>query len=122
MLKGLFAAFKTSNLSKMPLRNPFRKTFGGVEAQDENRPISKGGVDRSGFEKTTVAGSKPVDIKEPVEYKLSGMDLNALRPVCRIALRTMRAVSSYYRELSAYSSQRSMTVGSIFRYDMELPL
>ncbi|OCL13531.1 hypothetical protein AOQ84DRAFT_104870 [Glonium stellatum] len=54
----------------MPIRNPFRKTVGGVEIQDENRPTSRGGADR-GFQNTPVAGSKPVDIKEFTEYKLS---------------------------------------------------
>ena len=55
----------------MPIRNPFRKTVGGVEVNDENRPLSRGGADR-GFQNTPVAGSKAVDIKEPTEYKLSG--------------------------------------------------
>lgn len=54
----------------MPIRNPFRKVAGGVEVQDENQPLSRSGADR-GFQQTAVAGSKPVDIKEPTEYKLS---------------------------------------------------
>jgi len=54
----------------MPIRNLFRKTVGGMEVQDENQSIFRGGVDR-GFQHTPVAGSKPMDIKEPTEYKLS---------------------------------------------------
>lgn len=61
----------------MPIiRNPFRtRTIGGVEPQDENRPISqqRNGAERNGFQQTSVVGTKPVDIKEPTEYKLSGM-------------------------------------------------
>ncbi|KAJ9647728.1 hypothetical protein H2199_001502 [Coniosporium tulheliwenetii] len=53
----------------MPIiRNPFRKS--GVEPQGENRPPLQGGADR-GFQQTKVVGAKPVDIKEPTEYKLS---------------------------------------------------
>jgi len=46
----------------MPIiRNPFRK-------QDENiKPIT--------IEKQ-IDGSKPLDVKEPTEYKLSGMDIS----------------------------------------------
>jgi len=51
----------------MPIRNPFRRAPGGVEPQDENQ---RPGADR-GFQQTPVAGTKPVDIKEPTEYKLS---------------------------------------------------
>jgi len=56
----------------MPIiRNPFRnRAVGGIEPQDENRPIAQ---QRNGFQQTTVTGAKPVDIKEPTEYKLSGM-------------------------------------------------
>ncbi|KAL2353911.1 hypothetical protein BJ546DRAFT_86593 [Cryomyces antarcticus] len=61
----------------MPIRNPFRKVVGGVEADENARPTSRGGAaapDR-GSQKTDVVGSKPtfaVNInKEPTEYKLS---------------------------------------------------
>lgn len=55
----------------MPIRNPFKKS--GIDVQDENRPIPRSGSEQ-GFQKTDVVGSKPVAIKEPVEYKLS--DIN----------------------------------------------
>ncbi|KAF2496369.1 hypothetical protein BU16DRAFT_526866 [Lophium mytilinum] len=51
----------------MPIRNPFRKAPGGVELQEENQ---RPGADR-GFQQTPVNGTKPVEIKEPTEYKLS---------------------------------------------------
>jgi hypothetical protein len=50
----------------MPIRNPFRRA-GGAEIVDENQRNAPG------FENTTVAGAKPIEVKEPVEYKLSGM-------------------------------------------------
>ncbi|KAF2842558.1 hypothetical protein M501DRAFT_927962 [Patellaria atrata CBS 101060] len=53
----------------MPIRNPFtRKPAGGVETQDENRPFTN---DDRGFRETKLTGSKAIEIKEPVEYKLS---------------------------------------------------
>ncbi|KAK5162782.1 hypothetical protein LTR04_002992 [Oleoguttula sp. CCFEE 6159] len=65
----------------MPIRNPFRKVVGGVEADENARPTSRGGAaapDR-GSQKTDVVGSKPtfaVNInKEPTEYKLSDPDV-----------------------------------------------
>lgn len=67
----------------MPIiRNPFRKS--GVEPQGENRPPLQGGADR-GFQQTKVVGAKPVDIKEPTEYKLSGMlpSLSRLHSNCK---------------------------------------
>ncbi|KAK5284657.1 hypothetical protein LTR16_005090 [Cryomyces antarcticus] len=61
----------------MPIRNPFRKVVGGVEADENARPTSRGGAaapDR-GSQKTDVVGSKPTSAvninKEPTEYKLS---------------------------------------------------
>lgn len=51
----------------MPLRNPFRRA-GGVEVLDDSQ---RGAAER-GFQNTAVSGAKPVQIKEPAEYKLSG--------------------------------------------------
>ncbi|KAF2276088.1 uncharacterized protein EI97DRAFT_473979 [Westerdykella ornata] len=50
----------------MPLRFPFRR----AGATDPVLGDQQGAVER-GFEKTPVTGSRPKDIKEPVEYKLS---------------------------------------------------
>lgn len=51
----------------MPLRNPFRRA-GGVEVLDDSqRPAAERGA-----QNTAVAGSRPLQIKEPAEYKLSG--------------------------------------------------
>jgi hypothetical protein len=52
----------------MPIRFPFRRA-GPAETVDDNRRRAS----ESSFEKTPVSGTKPKDIKEPVEYKLSGM-------------------------------------------------
>ncbi|KAF2761636.1 hypothetical protein EJ05DRAFT_496539 [Pseudovirgaria hyperparasitica] len=54
----------------MPIRNPFKKTLGEVEVRDENQPFQRRGPD-GGFQSTYVTGAKPIEIKEPTEYKLS---------------------------------------------------
>jgi hypothetical protein len=61
----------------MPIRNPFRKAV-GVEPQDENQRPGAGG----GFQQTPVAGARPVEIKEPTEYKLSGKICPSLQLSC----------------------------------------
>ncbi|ORY09063.1 hypothetical protein BCR34DRAFT_382840 [Clohesyomyces aquaticus] len=50
----------------MPIRNPFRRA-GGADVVDDTQ---RNGPERA-FQNTPVAGSKPVDVKEPTEYKLS---------------------------------------------------
>ncbi|KAF2735480.1 hypothetical protein EJ04DRAFT_563344 [Polyplosphaeria fusca] len=50
----------------MPIRNPFRRA-GGAEVLDGEQ---RTGAER-GFQKTPVAGTHPLEIKEPIEYKLS---------------------------------------------------
>jgi hypothetical protein len=55
----------------MPIRNPFKRGAGGLDTteaipQDSTENAS------NGFQKTNVVGAKPIDIQEPVEYKLSG--------------------------------------------------
>jgi hypothetical protein len=51
----------------MPIRNPFRRA-GVPEAVDENQRNAA----ENGFKDTTVSGAKPLTIKDPAEYKLSG--------------------------------------------------
>lgn len=51
----------------MPIRNPFRRA-GAPEVLDENQRNPA----ENGFKDTTVSGSKPVQIKDSAEYKLSG--------------------------------------------------
>lgn len=51
----------------MPIRNPFRRA-GGAEVLDDSQRTTPD----LGFQKTAVAGAKPIEIKEPTEYKLSG--------------------------------------------------
>lgn len=51
----------------MPIRNPFRRA-GGAEIVDDGQR----GPAEAGFKTTAVTGSKPLQIKEPTEYKLSG--------------------------------------------------
>ncbi|KAF2460765.1 hypothetical protein BDY21DRAFT_279185 [Lineolata rhizophorae] len=59
----------------MPIiRNPFRRGVAGdtTAVQDENaRPIGTRTPPEGGFQQTKVVGAHPVDIKEPIEYKLS---------------------------------------------------
>lgn len=55
----------------MPIRNPFKRGPGGLESADGlPRETTESGS--NGFQKTNVVGAKPIDIKEPLEYKLSG--------------------------------------------------
>lgn len=59
----------------MPIRNPFsRRGAGETEGIHEVPTISQAGSDAS-FQQTKVTGSRPVEIKDPVEFKLSGMSL-----------------------------------------------
>jgi hypothetical protein len=51
----------------MPIRNPFRRA-GAPEIADENQRNAA----ENGFKDTTVSGAKPLAIKDPAEYKLSG--------------------------------------------------
>lgn len=50
----------------MPIRNPFRRA--GAPEQNEEAQRS---APESGFKDTTVSGAKPLQIKDPIEYKLS---------------------------------------------------
>lgn len=62
----------------MPIRNPFKKAQTAQEIFEQNNR-DRISADK-GFEEANVQGSKPVDIKEPVEYKLSSkMPRNAVR-------------------------------------------
>jgi hypothetical protein len=51
----------------MPIRNPFRRA-GAPEVVDESQKNAA----ENGFKDTTVSGAKPLQIKDPAEYKLSG--------------------------------------------------
>jgi hypothetical protein len=55
----------------MPIRNPFKRGPGGVEVA-EAFPREAAADGNNGFQKTNVVGAKPIEIKEPPEYKLSG--------------------------------------------------
>jgi len=55
----------------MPIRNPFKHRAGGFDTT-EGIPRDSTEQANNGFQKTNVVGAKPIDIKEPVEYKLSG--------------------------------------------------
>ena len=52
----------------MPIRNPFRRA-GAPEAVDEGQRDAA----ENGFKDAAVSGAKPLQIKDPAEYKLSGM-------------------------------------------------
>jgi hypothetical protein len=60
----------------MPIRNPFRRA-GVPEAVDE----SQRNAAENGFKDTTVSGAKPLQVKDPAEYKLSGETLPICAPV-----------------------------------------
>jgi hypothetical protein len=62
----------------MPIRNPFRRAPGGEVIDDAQRSAAE-----RGFQNTAVAGAKPIQIKEPPEYKLSGMWCSELHTVPR---------------------------------------
>ncbi|CAN9178550.1 unnamed protein product [Alternaria alternata] len=51
----------------MPIRNPFRRA-GVPEAADE----AQRSAPENGFKSTAVSGATPLQVKDPVEYKLSG--------------------------------------------------
>jgi hypothetical protein len=51
----------------MPIRNPFRRAGAPEVVDDSQRSAAE-----SGFKDTTVSGAKPLQIKDPAEYKLSG--------------------------------------------------
>ena len=52
----------------MPIRNPFKRSTGATEQpQDDSRSTYQGGTDRG------LQTAKPIQIQEPIEYKLSGM-------------------------------------------------
>jgi hypothetical protein len=62
----------------MPIRNPFRRA-GAPEVVDE----SQRNAAENGFKDTTVSGAKPLQVKDPAEYKLSG----EISSACAAALR-----------------------------------
>lgn len=87
----------------MPIiRNPFRK-------QDEN---ARPNVQVNGSEKDHSA--KPIDIKEPTEYKLSGESAHRFASLC-IALRREHAGLRGARPLTG--SQKSMIAVSSCQYE-----
>jgi hypothetical protein len=51
----------------MPIRNPFRRAGAPEAADDSQRNTAE-----NGFKDTTVSGAKPLQVKDPAEYKLSG--------------------------------------------------
>ncbi|KAF2866766.1 hypothetical protein BDV95DRAFT_611441 [Massariosphaeria phaeospora] len=59
----------------MPIRNPFKRA-GGVEVPSEGQPSPA----EAGFQNTAVAGSRPVSVKEPAEYKLSEINEGVYLP------------------------------------------
>jgi hypothetical protein len=57
----------------MPIRNPFRRA-GAPEVVEEGQRNAA----ENGFKDTSVSGAKPLQIKDPAEYKLSG----EAAPIC----------------------------------------
>lgn len=57
----------------MPIRNPFRRAP-GAEATEE---AQRAGADNE-FKNTAVSGTKPLEIKDTPEYKLSGKTIRRL--------------------------------------------
>lgn len=52
----------------MPIRNPFRRAAGGLDAAEYSGPDASGREDKNG----SIDGAKPIHVEEPREYKLSG--------------------------------------------------
>jgi hypothetical protein len=62
----------------MPIRNPFRRA-GVPEPVDE----AQRSAPENGFKSTAVSGATPLQIKDPIEYKLSGeIPSGAKRQLC----------------------------------------
>jgi hypothetical protein len=57
----------------MPIRNPFRRAGAPEVVEEGQRNLAE-----NGFKDTTVSGAKPLQIKDPAEYKLSG----EAAPIC----------------------------------------
>jgi len=53
----------------MPIRNPFKKSVTAFEIHEQNSRDTA----EKGFQQANVNGIKPLEIKEPTEYQLSGM-------------------------------------------------
>jgi hypothetical protein len=51
----------------MPIRNPFRRAGVPEAVEDAQRSAPE-----NGFKSTAVSGATPLQVKDPVEYKLSG--------------------------------------------------
>jgi len=87
----------------MPIRNPFKRGPGGLEPTEAILPeLADSGS--TGFQKTNVVGAKPIDIKEPLEYKLSGK-----RKSISERLRSMLAVAQCSHRVNTkrlYRNQR----------------
>jgi hypothetical protein len=62
----------------MPIRNPFRKTAPGLDTEETPRDST------GGFQTTSTTGAKPIDVKEPLEYKLSGKPFGPSDPFLAI--------------------------------------
>ena len=86
----------------MPIRNPFRRA-GAPDQIDETQRTAP----ENGFKDTTVSGAKPMQIKDPIEYKLSGKT----RPACAQECMHVPGAASLERALTV--KQRSTTVASI---------
>jgi hypothetical protein len=96
----------------MPIRFPFRRA-GPAEPVDDNQRTA---ADAS-FEKTPVSGTKPKDIKEPVEYKLSGKE-----PIAAFThIATLGTAGLALRHaMRLHYEQRSVTAASSSRYETVL--
>ncbi|TKA73416.1 hypothetical protein B0A49_03036 [Cryomyces minteri] len=111
----------------MPIRNPFRKIAGGVDADENARPTSRGGAAASdrGFQKTDVVGSKPTSAvninKEPTEYKLSEInDSGVYLPVCAHDLedtRTLRDECADAVVAALTSGEKELLAQQIHHFD-----
>jgi hypothetical protein len=82
----------------MPIRNPFRRA-GAPEVVDEGQRNAA----ENGFTDTTVSGAKPLQIKDPAEYKLSGEPLATCAAVQCIFRRRFECIGANIGQ------QRSMT-------------
>lgn len=77
----------------MPIRNPFRRA-GAPEAISENPQNAA----ENGFKDTSVSGAKPLQLKDPAEYKLSGEALSTSNACACNIRRCSGRIGAYRRK------------------------
>ena len=79
----------------MPIRNPFKR---GTTGLDTIEGIPRNSLENGnhGFQTTNVVGAKPIDIKEPVEYKLSGKTSFSVGNSSFLTAASLGSINAYF--------------------------